>query len=152
MVTGGWRTARAMNAALEQGTVDLVGLGRPFCLDALVAHQLLSGVIDTTPNVALSLGLGSAFDRDLIPGLNNLYHVRQLRKLATGETTRGDLSGRGTVMDLVQAPLHYLVDPQQYPTQFRVGAFLWMCVMMWWIVSRVATWRGGTGTGSGRSS
>ena len=33
MVTGGFRTRAGMNAALEAGEADLIGLGRPLCVD-----------------------------------------------------------------------------------------------------------------------
>lgn len=43
MVTGGFRTARAMNTALEQGGADLIGLGRPLCVDTAGPAKLLAG-------------------------------------------------------------------------------------------------------------
>ncbi|MDR3500149.1 MAG: NADH:flavin oxidoreductase/NADH oxidase family protein [Parvibaculum sp.] len=43
MVTGGFRTRAAMNAALEQGGADVIGIGRPFCADPDVPAKLLAG-------------------------------------------------------------------------------------------------------------
>jgi len=43
MLTGGFRTARTMNAAIENGELDFVGLGRPFCVYPHVAKELISG-------------------------------------------------------------------------------------------------------------
>jgi 2,4-dienoyl-CoA reductase-like NADH-dependent reductase (Old Yellow Enzyme family) len=43
MVTGGFRTRAAMDAALASGALDVVGLGRPFCADPTIAEGLLSG-------------------------------------------------------------------------------------------------------------
>lgn len=45
MVTGGFRTAAGMAAAVAEDGVDLVGLGRPLCHDPLAAGQLLRGEI-----------------------------------------------------------------------------------------------------------
>jgi hypothetical protein len=43
MVTGGFRTRAAMNAALEQGGADVIGLGRPLCVDPAGPAKLLAG-------------------------------------------------------------------------------------------------------------
>lgn len=45
MVTGGFRTRAAMDAAIGQGEADLVGLGRPLCVDVDAPAKLLSGEI-----------------------------------------------------------------------------------------------------------
>ncbi|PHQ71423.1 MAG: NADH:flavin oxidoreductase [Sneathiella sp.] len=42
MVTGGFRTRTAMDAALEEGNVDFIGIGRPMCVDTDAPAQLLS--------------------------------------------------------------------------------------------------------------
>lgn len=43
MVTGGFRTRAAMEQALENGAADVIGLGRPMCLDTQAPAQLLAG-------------------------------------------------------------------------------------------------------------
>ena len=43
MVTGGFRTRHAMNAALAQGGADIIGLGRPLCVDTAGPAKLLAG-------------------------------------------------------------------------------------------------------------
>ncbi len=43
MVTGGFRTRRAMNNALETGGADVIGLGRPLCVDTAGPAKLLAG-------------------------------------------------------------------------------------------------------------
>ncbi|GGE21271.1 NADH oxidoreductase [Polymorphobacter glacialis] len=43
MVTGGFRTRHAMNTALAQGAADVIGLGRPLCVDTAGPAKLLSG-------------------------------------------------------------------------------------------------------------
>ena len=43
MVTGGFRTRRAMNAALETGGADIIGLGRPLCVDTAGPAKLFAG-------------------------------------------------------------------------------------------------------------
>lgn len=43
LVTGGFRTRRAMNMALETGGADVIGLGRPLCVDTAGPAKLLAG-------------------------------------------------------------------------------------------------------------
>ncbi len=43
MVTGGFRTRATMDAALTEGDVDIIGIGRPLCVDTDAPQQLLSG-------------------------------------------------------------------------------------------------------------
>lgn len=43
MLTGGFRTVETMNAAIDNGELDLIGLGRPFCIFPNVAQELIDG-------------------------------------------------------------------------------------------------------------
>jgi len=43
MLTGGFRTTSTMNAAIENGELDFIGLGRPFCIYPEIAKELISG-------------------------------------------------------------------------------------------------------------
>ena len=43
MVTGGFRTRAVIEQAVKTGAADLVGLGRPMCVDTDAPRQLLSG-------------------------------------------------------------------------------------------------------------
>ncbi len=43
LVTGGFRRRSAMEQAIESGAADLVGLGRPMCVDTDAPAQLLAG-------------------------------------------------------------------------------------------------------------
>jgi len=58
MVTGGFRSAEGMNAALASGEVDVIGLGRPLCVDADVPRKLLSGEMRETPAFEKTLRIG----------------------------------------------------------------------------------------------
>ncbi len=46
MLTGGFRTLAAMEAALEEGACDVIGLGRPMCVDTDLPNRLLRGETD----------------------------------------------------------------------------------------------------------
>lgn len=43
MLTGGFRTTETMNQALDEGQLDFIGLGRPFCIFPNVGNDLISG-------------------------------------------------------------------------------------------------------------
>jgi 2,4-dienoyl-CoA reductase-like NADH-dependent reductase (Old Yellow Enzyme family) len=49
MVTGGFRSASAMNRALADGATDLIGMGRPFVIDPAFPSKLLTGEIASAP-------------------------------------------------------------------------------------------------------
>lgn len=58
MVTGGFRTVDGMNAALGSGTMDLVGLARPLCVDPSAPARLLSGATRSIPAYEKTLRIG----------------------------------------------------------------------------------------------
>ncbi|RZG64908.1 NADH:flavin oxidoreductase/NADH oxidase family protein [Acinetobacter bouvetii] len=43
MVTGGFRTVQGMNAALDSGACEFVGIARPFAVETALADRLLAG-------------------------------------------------------------------------------------------------------------
>lgn len=58
MVTGGFRSAAGMNAALGSGTMDAVGLARPLCVETDGPAKLLSGVSTSLPAYEKALRIG----------------------------------------------------------------------------------------------
>lgn len=95
LVTGGFRSTQAMDAALTAGEADLIGLGRPLCADPDVPAKLLSGELQQAPaweNV-LRLGptrlLGKNSPIGLIKGLNGWgqqgWFCLQLKRMGAGE-------------------------------------------------------------------
>lgn len=58
LVTGGFRTAGAMNGALNQDQVDLIGIGRPLCAAADTSARLLAGTITELPRHEDEVQLG----------------------------------------------------------------------------------------------
>ncbi|MFI4979609.1 MAG: NADH:flavin oxidoreductase/NADH oxidase family protein [Nevskiales bacterium] len=59
MVTGGFRTRAGMEQALAEGSVDVIGLGRPLCTDAEVPKRLLAGSDTKLPDYEHRLKLGN---------------------------------------------------------------------------------------------
>lgn len=58
MVTGGFRSAAAMNDALSGGDVDMIGLGRPLCTDPDFPAKIIQGKLDVAPDVEKTLRIG----------------------------------------------------------------------------------------------
>ena len=56
MVTGGFRQRAAMEQALQSGTADVIGLGRPMCVMTDAPNQLING-LDELPRYEDSLSL-----------------------------------------------------------------------------------------------
>lgn len=50
MVTGGFRTRTLMQDALADGELDVIGLGRPFLCDPMIATKLIEGAVDVAPS------------------------------------------------------------------------------------------------------
>lgn len=59
MITGGMRSAAAINAALAAKECDLIGIGRPLCIDPQSAGQLIQGEIDRMPALDTKLAMRS---------------------------------------------------------------------------------------------
>lgn len=58
MVTGGFRTARAMNEALTEYGIDLIGFARPICVETDGPRQLLYGEKDRLTSWEDQLAIG----------------------------------------------------------------------------------------------
>ncbi len=56
MVTGGFRTRAAMEQAVAEGAADVVGIGRPMCVETDAPHRLLAGA-DALPRYEKELAL-----------------------------------------------------------------------------------------------
>ena len=95
MVTGGFRTAAGMAAAIEEDGIDIVGLGRPLTVDPALPGKLLRGEITELPRFEnqLSVGpgwLGPRSPFGLMKAINGFgaqsWYYEQLRSLAeTGQ-------------------------------------------------------------------
>lgn len=57
MVTGGFRKKKSMVDAIQNGELDIVGIGRPLIADPECLHRLQSGEIDQLPSPEANLNL-----------------------------------------------------------------------------------------------
>jgi hypothetical protein len=67
MVTGGFRTRDAMEHAVGEGSVDLIGIARPLCGAPESPGQLLRGEIDALPDYENMLDVTEADAPQLKP-------------------------------------------------------------------------------------
>jgi len=98
MVTGGFRQAAVMNAALAESATDLIGIGRPFIIAPEFPAALLDGRIDAAP--AVERDFPDA--RDLPPGaaLNWFCHQLALHGLeGTADLTLPVVDGHRRYID-----------------------------------------------------
>ncbi len=96
MVTGGFRTRAGMDAALASGTCDVIGLGRPLCVDTHAPNRLLRGEVDTLPSFEKQLQIGPGVfgpnsKISLLKALNGFgvmaFFYENLFRLADGKET-----------------------------------------------------------------
>lgn len=90
MVTGGFRTAAGMNAALHSSALDVVGLARLLAIDPDAPAALLQGRDSLQQVHPISTGL-KAVDRLGI--MEVLWYTRQLKRIARGRKPRPDEGG-----------------------------------------------------------
>jgi 2,4-dienoyl-CoA reductase-like NADH-dependent reductase (Old Yellow Enzyme family) len=87
MVTGGFRTLAGMEAALESGATDLIGLGRPLAVEPDLPARLLSGEAVAARPVTLATGWKSV--DSMVQGG---WYQAQIHRMGRGEAPNPDLS------------------------------------------------------------
>lgn len=111
MLTGGFRTAAAMNEAIESGAIDIVGLGRPLTLEPDSPGALLSGGIDRTTVKARRSGIR------LIDSLTELtYYTVQMWRMGDGKEPD---PGRHPARNVGRYMLKHGVDAVRLPSRAK---------------------------------
>jgi 2,4-dienoyl-CoA reductase-like NADH-dependent reductase (Old Yellow Enzyme family) len=91
MVTGGFRSAAAMEAAIAEDGIDMIGLGRPLCVDPAAPGKLLRGDIAELARWENQLAVGPGWlgpksPFGLVKAINGFgaqsWYYEQLRSLA----------------------------------------------------------------------
>lgn len=82
MVTGGFRSGEFINKSLEQGSLDLVGLGRALCLNPNFSKQLISGQRVVSEVKPLSSGFKIL---DTIFPLEIIWYTMQIHRMGAGK-------------------------------------------------------------------
>lgn len=90
MVTGGFRTAAGMNAALRSNALDIVGLARLLAIDPDAPAALLQGRDSLQQVRPIRTGIKSI---DRLGVMEVLWYTRQLKRIARGRKPCPDESG-----------------------------------------------------------
>jgi hypothetical protein len=81
MLTGGFRTVAGMEAALQDGHLDIIGLARPFSMYPNLANQVFNGDL-TKLDVPTPLTGVKAIDR--MGFVDIFWHEVQIKRLGQG--------------------------------------------------------------------
>ena len=92
MVTGGFRHRLAMEQAIESGSADVIGLGRPMCVMTDAPNQLING-LDELPRYENSLSLFPAW----LGWLGNIKLFRTLGSFAVQYWYYGQIDSLGRI-------------------------------------------------------
>ena len=89
MVTGGFRTAAGMNAALESGACDFIGMARPFAVEPDVTNRLIAGQDVRYAVDKIKTGI-SMIDKMAI--MEVIWYAAQFKDIAEGKRPNPKLS------------------------------------------------------------
>ena len=93
MITGGFRSRSVMEAAIEKGEVDVIGLARPLCTQPNCSQQLIEQSIDEIDHYEDDLVLGTGIwgnnsSSNLIKAINSFgqvgFYYWQIIRLSKG--------------------------------------------------------------------
>ena len=91
VVTGGFRTAKGMEDALESGSVDMVGIAKPFAIYPDLPNQILNGTYEKLESPHITTGV-KALDKKLSSILVLSWYEKQFELMANGKQPDMQLS------------------------------------------------------------
>lgn len=94
VVTGGFRSAKAMNAALACGATDMIGLARPLAIEPDIANKLINNDNYRLDLKKLTTGVKAI---DFMAMLDITWYEHQLALIGAGKPPRPDMSAWGSV-------------------------------------------------------
>lgn len=95
VVTGGFRSAQAMNAALASAATDMIGVARPLAVDPDMANKLLADPGFSVSLAKLSTGIPAL---DFMAMLDITWYEQQLALIGAGKPTKPNLSAWRSVL------------------------------------------------------
>ncbi|WP_444903160.1 NADH:flavin oxidoreductase/NADH oxidase family protein [Microbulbifer sp. CnH-101-E] len=100
VVTGGFRSAAAMEAALVSNAVDMIGLARPLAVDPRLSHKLLSDGNHKITLKKLTTGIPRL---DFMAMLDVTWYEQQLALIGKGKPTKPNMSAWTSVLKTLTA-------------------------------------------------
>jgi hypothetical protein len=99
-VTGGFRSAAAMNSALNAGSLDMIGLARPLAVDTHYPNKLLAGqILDINVN-PIKTGIKVI---DNIGLMEVAWYGRQLHRISKGQATKPNENALVSFLKVISA-------------------------------------------------
>jgi 2,4-dienoyl-CoA reductase-like NADH-dependent reductase (Old Yellow Enzyme family) len=89
VVTGGFRSAAAMNEALAAGSTDMIGIARPLAVEPDMANKLLDNPSYKLELKKLTTGIAKL---DFAAMLDITWYEHQLARIGAGKSTKPNLS------------------------------------------------------------
>lgn len=124
MVTGGFRSRTVMEAAIESGDTDVIGLARPLVVDAHFVRRLFEGTVDEAQKQEQELRIGSGLlgpaSRSLTLKFMNIFgqmgwYYLQLLRMGDGREPDFRISALGGLFGHLA---------NEYKTGFKIRPFL----------------------------
>ncbi|RNA70180.1 NADH:flavin oxidoreductase/NADH oxidase family protein [Alteribacter keqinensis] len=100
VVTGGFRSGKAMVDAIESGFVDMVGIGKPFALNPDLPNQIIDGSYETVNTKPIKTGIKS-LDNTISSMLELTWYEQQLARMGKGKDPDPDLSPWKTLVNMI---------------------------------------------------
>lgn len=109
MVTGGFRTAQGMNAALESGACDFIGIARPFAVETDLADRLLVGQDVRYAVDKIKTGIPMV---DKMAIMEIIWYAAQFKSIAQGKRPNPKLSPLKVFFHYVNGNLKAVIQGQ----------------------------------------
>ena len=90
MLTGGFRSVKVMEDSLADGKLDVIGLGRPFCLYPNLAQDILEGKETCFEAPVPTIGIKML---DKMGGVELPWYELQIQRLGKGKHPKPNLAG-----------------------------------------------------------
>ena len=109
MVTGGFRTAQGMNAALESAACDFIGIARPFAVETDLADRLLVGQDVRYAVDKIKTGIPMV---DKMAIMEIIWYAAQFKSIAQGKRPNPKLSPLKVFFHYVKGNLKAVIQGQ----------------------------------------
>nr|WP_279052036.1 NADH:flavin oxidoreductase/NADH oxidase family protein [Acinetobacter tandoii] len=109
MVTGGFRTAQGMNAALDSGACDFIGIARPFAVETDLTERLLVGLDVRYAVDKIKTGIPIV---DKMAIMEIIWYAAQFKTIAQGKQPNPKLSPLKVFFHYVKGNLKAVIQGQ----------------------------------------
>jgi 2,4-dienoyl-CoA reductase-like NADH-dependent reductase (Old Yellow Enzyme family) len=110
MVTGGFRTQAGMNAALQSGACDLIGLARPFAMETNVAEKLIAGADVKYAVKPIKTGIGPI---DKMGMMEVIWYAAQFKTIGQGQVPNPKLSPLKVFLNYIGASVKFAISGEK---------------------------------------